>query len=121
MFLLRRGETVKKENILVPISIIILGGCLILSAWILSSGLKNKEQNNNIQVKALMTSDEAAQYIGISLIDFDLLIKNQLGQKAGLQSYDTYRFIPFIEIGNQKYFNRAEIDNWIQYNMLNKH
>ena len=120
------GERKKKENILLPISIIILGGCLILSAWIVANGLKNNEhlaqaQNNTTQEKTLMTSDEAAQYMGVSLNDFDLLIRSQVGQKAGLQSYDTYRFIPFIDIGNQKYFNEVEIEKWIEYNMLNKH
>ncbi|MBD7971397.1 hypothetical protein H9647_25390 [Paenibacillus sp. Sa2BVA9] len=33
----------KKENILLPTSIIILGGCLILSAWVVSDGLKSQE------------------------------------------------------------------------------
>jgi len=115
---------VKKENILLPISIIILGGCLILSAWIVTNGLKNTEHSersliNTTQPKALMTSDEAAQYMGISLNDFDLLIRSQVSQKAGLRSYDTYRFIPFIDIGDQKFFNKTEIDKWIEYNMLN--
>lgn len=114
-----------KERFLLPISIMILGGCLIISAWILSNGLKHNEYfaqslNQTTQAKALFTSEEAAQYMGISSNDFDSLMKSQVEQKAGLQSYDTYRFIPFIEIGNQKFFNRTEIDKWIEYNMLNK-
>ncbi|TCZ81168.1 DNA-binding protein [Paenibacillus albiflavus] len=115
----------KKENILLPISIIILGGCLILSAWIVTNGLKNNEHldqslNNTTQAKALMTSNEAAQYMGISLNEFDLLITSQVREKAVLRSYDTYRYIPFIVIGNQRFFNETEIDKWIEYNMLNK-
>ncbi|GIP24036.1 helix-turn-helix domain-containing protein [Paenibacillus sp. J22TS3] len=113
-----------KKEILLPISIIVLGGCLILSAWIVTNGLKNNEhfvqaQNTTTTAKALMTSAEAAQYMGITLNDFNLLIKSQVGERAELHSYDTYRFIPFIDIGNQKYFNRAEIDKWIEYSMLN--
>jgi len=41
--------------------------------------------------------------------------------KSTMANKNTYRFIPFIDIGNQKYFNRAEIDKWIEYSMLNKH
>lgn len=116
-------ENVKKENILLPISIIILGGCIVLSAWIITDGIVNEHLEQPListQTKALMTSDEAAQYMGISLNDFDLLIKSQIEQKAGVQSYDTYRFIPLIHIGNQIYFNETEINKWIEYNMLNK-
>lgn len=113
----------KKENILLPISIIILGGCLLLSAWVVSNGLKNQAEpslNTTAQTKALMDSVEAAQYMGISLEVFDDLIKSQAELRSGMSTYDTYRFIPFIDIGNQKYFNEAEIDKWIEYNMLNK-
>ncbi|MDR6880727.1 helix-turn-helix domain-containing protein [Bacillus sp. 3255] len=115
----------KKENILLLISIIILGGCLILSGWVVSNGLKSQEHlekplKTTTQTKALMTSDDAAQYMGISLEDFDYLIKSQTELKSGISTYDTYRFIPFIDIGNQKYFNKVEIDKWIEYNMLNK-
>ncbi|MNC70660.1 hypothetical protein D3C75_1214950 [compost metagenome] len=67
-----------------------------------------------------MTSDEAAQYMGLSVNDFNYLIQKQSERKAGLSVYDTYRFMPFIVIGNQKYFNEAEINKWIDYNMLNK-
>lgn len=56
----------KKENILFPFSIVILGG------------------TTNSPKKALMTSEEAAHYMGISLNDFELLIENQDKQKAGL-------------------------------------
>ena len=57
--------------------------------------------------------------MGISLKDFDYLIKSQAEFKSGMSTYDTYRFIPFIDIGYQKYFNEAEIDKWIEYNMHN--
>ncbi|MBA2944228.1 helix-turn-helix domain-containing protein [Paenibacillus sp. CGMCC 1.16610] len=115
----------KKENILLPISIIIFGLCLILSAWLISNGLKSQEHvekslKTSTQTKALMTSGEAAQYMGISLKDFDFLIKSQTELKSGISTYNTYMFIPYIDIGNQKYFNEVEIDKWIEYNMLNK-
>ncbi|MCM3631088.1 helix-turn-helix domain-containing protein [Paenibacillus glycanilyticus] len=112
----------KRENILLPISIILLGGCLVLSAWIITNGLQSPNQSihTTTQTKALMTSDEAAQYMGISKEDFDWLIKNQIEQKKGLQVYDTYRYIPYISVGNQKFYNETEINKWIDYNMLNQ-
>ncbi|WP_339225685.1 hypothetical protein NYE80_25550 [Paenibacillus sp. FSL H7-0357] len=47
---------------------------LILSARVVSNGLKSQEYlekslNTTTQTKALMTSDEAAQYMGVSLED----------------------------------------------------
>jgi len=114
---------VKKENILLPISIIILGGCIVLSAWIITDGISKQHLEKPLissQTKALMTSSEAAQFMGISLNDFEFLIKRQVTQKASLGFYETYRFIPFINIGNQKYFNETELNKWIEYNMLNK-
>ncbi|MBM7566241.1 helix-turn-helix domain-containing protein [Paenibacillus sacheonensis] len=111
----------KRENILLPISIIILGGCLILSAWVASNELKGqqleKSLNTLAQTKALMTSNEAAQYMGISIVDFDFLINSQAELKSGMSTYDKYMFISFIDIGNQKYFNKVEIDKWIEYNI----
>lgn len=112
----------KKENILGPFSIVILAGCIVLSAWIITNGI---ESNNHVEQslttnsvkKALMTSAEAAHYMGISLNDFDLLIQNQDTQKSG--TYNTYKFIPYIIIGNDKFFNETEINKWIEYNMLN--
>ena len=81
---------------------------------------KKGEEIDSNQSKALMTSDEAAQYLGILLNDFDVLIYSQVAQKVRLQSYDTYQFFPFITIGNTRYFNQTEIDKWIEYNMLNQ-
>ena len=38
-----------------------------------------------------------------------------------LISFPTYRFIPYIEVGNgEKRFNKKQLDEWINYNMLNK-
>ncbi|MGM0885247.1 MAG: hypothetical protein ACQEXQ_29915 [Bacillota bacterium] len=115
----------KKENILFPFSIVILGGCIVLSAWMITNGIetnKHIEQSltTNSPKKALMTSEEAAHYMGISLNDFDLLIENQDKQKAGLQAFNPYKFIPYIIIGIDKFFNETEINKWIEYNMLNK-
>ncbi|RJE88419.1 hypothetical protein D3P07_10460 [Paenibacillus sp. 1011MAR3C5] len=123
---------IKKENLLLPISIIILGGCIVLSAWIIMYGLKHKTQSEllitseaekppamyDVQKKALLNSEEAAQYMGISSKEFDFLIESHIIQKKNLHSYETYRFIPFIEIASIRYFNETEINKWIEYNML---
>ncbi|WP_167577492.1 hypothetical protein [Ammoniphilus sp. YIM 78166] len=73
-----------------------------------------------VTTKALMSAEEAAHYMGIPLEDFQMLIEAQIKQKANLPSYDTYRFIPYIDIGSNRLFNQEEINKWIEYNMINK-
>lgn len=70
--------------------------------------------------KVLMSEEEAADYMGIATDDFHTLIEAQIKQKANLGSYDTYRFIPYIDIGTSRFFNQAEINMRIEYNMINK-
>lgn len=121
------------QKIFLPISIVILGVCMLLSSWILANKLDavafqqtskqlSAEQLMSLNYnKALMNSSEAAQYLGIEENEFNALINSQNNIKARLEVYDTYRFIPYIEIDKEKYFNVAEINKWIEHNMLNKY
>ncbi|MCC5910105.1 MAG: hypothetical protein JJT76_06675 [Clostridiaceae bacterium] len=112
---------------LLPLSIIILAISIIFSSiWIGQSLQKlSNAQATNTQPsieKALLTDEEAAEYLGISINQFkDILIKDK-NDKAKLTSYPTYRFIPYIELANgNKLFSKEELDKWIKHHMNNKY
>lgn len=48
------------------------------------------------------------------------MIKQQIKEKTSLSSYETYRFIPFFIIEGERYYNKDQINKWVEYNMLNK-
>lgn len=108
------------------ISLIILAASIVFgSIWIGHSLQKfYKAQAGNTQVsqeKALMTEKESAEYLNISLDQFRSILIKDDEEKAGLGSYDTYRFVPYIKLENgNKMFSRKELDEWIKYHMSNK-
>lgn len=72
--------------------------------------------------KGLLTESESAEYLNISLDEFkDILLKDE-ETKSKLNSYSTYRFIPYIELSSgKKLFSKKELDEWIKFNSLNKY
>ena len=78
--------------------------------------------NNGIQSEQglLMNSDEAAQYLGIPVDTLVAKIKKERIEKAKLTVYDTYRFIPYMEIEGAIYFTRSELAKWAEYQTKNK-
>ena len=71
--------------------------------------------------KALLTEEESAEYLNISITSFNRILENNIKEKQDLMTYPIYRFIPYIEVGNgEKRFNKKQLDEWINYNMLNK-
>ncbi len=96
----------KKENVLI-ISIIFLGISIIFSGVYIGTSIKS--QNNKVmQVetdKTLIDSEEAANYLGISIKEMDdlILYSSKLFGKG----------IPYFSIGVKKYFNKESLDQWI--------
>jgi hypothetical protein len=114
-----------KNSYLLPLSLIFLAGSIIVSSWMISNAINpnfsfNNTKDSSPTRKALMTINEAANYLGIPSAQFTSLIETQNNQKQNLQSYNTYRFIPYLNIGSDKFFSEAEINKWVEYNMLNK-
>lgn len=72
--------------------------------------------------KALITENESAEYLNISIDQFkNILLKDNQEKaelkNAGVTSYDSYRFIPYIQISNElNMFNKNGLDEWIKYN-----
>lgn len=103
-----------------PISIIILSIALIYIGYQLGkvpaekgaqpAGIQENEE------KGLLTMKETAEYLSISEKQLEELVKVQAFEKSQLESFDTYRFIPYIEIDKEKLFNKNQVDEWIKYN-----
>lgn len=67
-----------------------------------------------------MTEKETANYLNLSQDKFDSLIAYEDSQREKVNSYDTYSFIPFVKIDNVKYFNKEQVDKWVEYNTNNR-
>lgn len=70
--------------------------------------------------KGLMSEEETADYLGMTLEKFnDLLMREDYVRKQ-MSTYDTFRFVPFIKIDGIRYFNKAQVNKWIEYNSINR-
>lgn len=111
---------------LLPISIILLAISIVFGAiWIgnsLEKVIDIKASNSSISIeKALLTDKESAEYLSISLDEFNEILLKDSQQKTNLTIYPTYKFIPYIQINSsKKMFSKKELDEWIKYNSLNK-
>jgi hypothetical protein len=116
-----------ENNKLLPLSIIIFAISIVFSSiWIGHSLAKVIDmQTTNIQIskeKALITEKESAEYLNISIEQFKNILLKDSQEKAGLKnvgvnSYEIYRFIPYIQISNGfNMFSKKELDEWIKYN-----
>lgn len=103
-------------SIILSISIII--GCVLISNSIMKV---NKDSNVNqssyslTNSNGLMTEKETAEYLNMSQEKFNSLMISEESQKSKMQGYDTFSFIPFIIIDKIKYFNKDQVDKWIEY------
>jgi predicted HTH domain antitoxin len=77
------------------------------------------EEEDNVTIpaieKGLLTLEEAAEYLSMSIEMFEyVLIKHEL-ERHQRSSYPTYEYIPYIEVQDQKFFSKSELNQWIQY------
>lgn len=111
---------------LLSISIIMLAISIVFGAvWIGKSldKMTNIKSSNSFALvdKALLTDKESAEYLNITLEEFNDILLKDSKQKAYLNNYPTYKFIPFVQISNnKKMFNKRELDEWVKFNSLNK-
>lgn len=119
------------KYIVFPISALILGISVIISASLLNrTDLLNTNvasfQNASKKIVSvsngtIMTKKQLSDYLQVSensiedIINSDVLQKEKMGG-----SYDTYMFLPYLIIDNQKRFLKAEIDKWLKYQNDNR-
>ncbi|WP_273320125.1 hypothetical protein [Vallitalea guaymasensis] len=127
-----------KLNKLLITSILILSAAIIFGSVWIGNAIKstNKESDSkvgneaqelesqvvsfNISDKALLTEQEVAQYLGIPQDKLNIILQKEKIERQKLSSYDTYRYMPYIEIDDEKYFLKNEVDEWLQYHSSNR-
>lgn len=67
-----------------------------------------------------MTEKETAEYLNMPQDKFISLITYEESQMKKMNSYDTYSFIPFVKIDGVKYFNKEQVNKWVEYNTTNR-
>ncbi|MGY0372353.1 hypothetical protein [Clostridium sp. JNZ J1-5] len=117
-----------KENKLLLICTLILSISIIVGSIFIGSYMcrGNKDTNVNqdsyslTNSKALMTEKETAEYLNMPQDKFISLITYEESQMKKMNSYDTYSFIPFLKIDGVKYFNKEQVNKWVEYNTTNR-
>ena len=108
------------------IGVVLLGLSIGIAAFILSNTSSNTTNINESSESAissipdLMTIIQLAEYLQISEQSIEIIISHDDWQREGLSSYDTYQFIPYLLLDNQKRFIKTEIDAWLKYRNDNK-
>lgn len=108
------------------IGVVLLGLSIIIAAFIVSntaSNTTNIDEGSESAISSipdLMTITQLAEYFQISEQSIEIIISHDDWQREGLSSYDTYQFIPYLLLDNQKRFIKTEIDAWLKYRNDNK-
>lgn len=102
---------------LLPIAVIIMALSIVFSSFWIGDSIR---EGRNIQVttqKALLTEQESADYLNLSLNEFKDILSKDSKRKAATKSYEPYEFMPYIQITNEKIlFSKKELDEWIKFN-----
>ncbi|MCZ8535310.1 Clp protease ClpB [Psychrobacillus psychrodurans] len=86
------------------IGIFIFGISIVISSFILFSAFSNSASKVNdsqivtISLPNLMTKTQLSEYLQLSEQSIDDIIKKDEFEKANLNSYDTYKYIPYLEL-----------------------
>lgn len=103
-------------------SIVLLSIAIFFLAFQLGNRVDSEEnppvQNVESASKGLLTMEEAANYLNLDKGKFEGIIRKQDSSRQILSSFNTYEYIPYIQIGGEKYFNKEQIDEWIRYNIM---
>jgi hypothetical protein len=112
-----------KNNLIILISAIILSVSIIFSSILLSYTINKvnlvEQDNSKASQSLLMNSDQAAEFIGISTDTLISYIKREKIEKYSLSSYETYKFIPYVQIDGIMYFTKSELVKWVEYKTNN--
>ncbi|MBO9128094.1 helix-turn-helix domain-containing protein [Bacillus sp. 165] len=106
-----------------PISALIIGISLIITAFIIRDTLSATKvsgnastQRQSVSVPSLMTKKQLSDYLQISEQSIEGMIKQDAFKKTGMGgSYDTYQFLPYLKINNEYRFLKTEVDEWLKY------
>ncbi len=111
-----------KTNVTIVISAVIIALALVFSGLSISSAISLTNVNIDTATgkNLLMNEAEASEYIGIEVDAFNNILKEDIKERTNLNVYPTYKFVPYMVIEGNKYFNKIELDKWVEFNMNNK-
>lgn len=116
------AEDMNMRKYFLPISILILSISIFYGGFQLSSVMKSQESDkssgDSMMDKGLLTLEEAALFLSMSTDELNIVINRQEFERKKLSSFETYRFIPFITMNNKRYFNKDQLNKWIEYNSI---
>jgi hypothetical protein len=99
-------------------SLFFLGMCILCGSLVIGIRLESLRQEIHVPSDGLMTMEETANYLSITVDELDDILRDDRIAKGRLQVYATYQFIPFIEINDEYRFNQDQLDLYIEYMML---
>lgn len=113
-----------KETKLMSMAILILAVSVFTGSIFISNAMKSNQSNlsgaSAITEEGLMTQTEAAEYMSLDADQFENLVATLESQRIKLETYSTYSFIPYIVIDDALYFNKKQLDEWIEFNMTSR-
>ncbi|MBY0206775.1 helix-turn-helix domain-containing protein [Paenibacillus cucumis (ex Kampfer et al. 2016)] len=75
---------------------------------------------SNSSENQVMNTNEAASYLGISVSSLEKIIKEDDERRASNDYANAYELIPYVTLDENLVFSRSNLDQWINYNSLNK-
>jgi hypothetical protein len=101
------------------LAIILLSLSIVFLGFQFSKKLDHPEnmqkESGTEMAKGLMTLGETAKYLSMTEDQFKRVIIQQDAIRTQLTSYDTYRFIPYIKVKDEKFFSKYQVDEWIKH------
>lgn len=109
-------------SLIVGISIIIFAFIFLLNQDKPHHVVSADQVNSQIKTYSnqVLTKEDLAQLLTLTVDELDQLISEQKAEKQQLNSYDTYQFIPTIEIKGKTLFLESEIFKWLEYLSTNQ-
>ncbi|WP_214484701.1 hypothetical protein [Bacillus sp. SM2101] len=103
-----------KKYFLYLLYVLIFSSSIVWSAHIVSYSTQRDDPEKE-EYSDLLTQSELLEYLHISEDELKDIIIADTVLKRQLTSYDTYRFLPYIEIADKKMFLMNEIKEWLKY------
>jgi hypothetical protein len=117
------SRRIKMNKHVLPAAIILLSLSIVFMGFQFgryTEKLDSLEGRNEVSSldtdRGLMTLKETANYLSMSEDQFKRIIIQQDALRSQLTSFNTYDFIPYIEVKNEKFFNKDQVNEWIRNN-----
>lgn len=110
-----------KRNGAIIAAAIILSLALIHCGKNISRAINLTYSTNKASVSQslLMSEADAAEYLGIGEKAFKRMLAEDSKLRQMTNVYPPYRFVPYISIDGEKFFNKSELEKWVEFRMHN--